>query len=543
MTTIAKAPVRLVQPARGLAPALVGHAVRLVRWGALVVVFVAAGMSALVVQQYGALVAEGFDVGSMQALAMNPAIRILFGEPVALDDPGGFTVWRTGTPLAVLLAVWALLAAVRITRGEEEAGRWNLLLAGRYGLSRLVALQLAAVAAAAVATGLAVTLAMMTAGARPQGSVLYGTALALIGTGAAMWGGLAGQLVSDRRRAAVLAAAGLGLGLLARMVADSADALSALHWLSPLGLLALTEPFAAARLAPLAVLLCADLALAVAVWVASSRRDVGAGVLAARDSFQPRLGGLRSLSRFTVWRSGGSMLAWAAGVWLYFLLIGLLASSVTTFLVENPVFADLAGQAGFGSLTTVAGYLASLFALLAIPLGLYGASRISVDSADEEARRLTMVFAAPVTRRHWFLLQAGTAAAGIVVLAVGAGLVSWLGAAAVGAAISLDAAIVGALNVLPVAWLSLGAALLAFGWLPRSVLAVGALPTVGGFLLQVLAESLRWPSWLLRLSPYQHIHAVPYEPVHWAGATGMTIIAAGLALLGMTGFARRDLRG
>ncbi|MEK8110427.1 hypothetical protein NKG94_51120 [Micromonospora sp. M12] len=39
----------------------------------------------------------------MAALARNPAIRTLFGEPVALDQPGGFTVWRTGTVLAVLL--------------------------------------------------------------------------------------------------------------------------------------------------------------------------------------------------------------------------------------------------------------------------------------------------------------------------------------------------------------------------------------------------------------------------------------------------------
>ena len=89
----------------------------------------------------------------MQALAENPAIRVLFGRPIALGDPGGFTVWRTGTPLAVLVAVWAMLAAVRITRGEEEAGRWNLLLAGRVSLSRLVGLQLAAILAAAVPPG------------------------------------------------------------------------------------------------------------------------------------------------------------------------------------------------------------------------------------------------------------------------------------------------------------------------------------------------------------------------------------------------------
>lgn len=537
------APVVPLQPAPGPVAALLRHAVRLVRRGAVIVMAVAAGMSALVVQQYRGLAGEGFDLGSMQALASNPAIRIMFGPPVALDDPGGFTVWRTGTPLAVLVAIWAMLAAVRITRGEEEAGRWNLLLAGRYRLARLVGLQLAAIVAATVATGLAVTVAMIVAGAQLRGSAHYGAALTLVGAGAAMWGGLAGQLVSDRRRAAVLASTGLGAGLLARMVADSADSLSRLHWLTPFGLLGLTEPFAAARLAPLAVLLLASLALAVGVWVASARRDVGAGVVSTRHRHRPLLGWLRSLPRFAVRRGAGSVLAWGAGIWLYFLVIGLLASSLTTFLSDNPLFADLAARAGFGSLTTVSGYLASLFALLAIPLGLYAASRVSADSADEEARHLTLVFAAPVPRRYWLLLQAGTAAAGTVVLATGAGLAGWAGAAAVGADVSLGAALAGALNVVPVAWLSLGAALLAFGWLPEATLAIGAIPVAGGFLLQVLAETLRWPAWALGLSPYQHLHAVPYETINWGSTTGMTVIAATLAVLGLTGFARRDLRG
>ena len=93
----------------------------------------------------------------------------------------------------------------------------------------------------------------------------------------------------------------------------------------------------------------------------------------------------------------GRWLAWATGIWLYFLVIGLLASSLTVFLADNPLFADLAAQAGFGSLTTVAGYLASLFALLAVPLGLFAAGRVAAGDADEEARRLTVVFAAPVT--------------------------------------------------------------------------------------------------------------------------------------------------
>jgi ABC-2 type transport system permease protein len=529
-------------PVSGFDAALVLHAWRLVRRGAVVVLLVAAGISAVVVGQYRGLAADGFNPGAMQALADSPAIQIMFGEPVALDDPGGFTVWRTGTFLTVLVAVWSALTAITITRGEEEAGRWNLLLAGRLRLTRLLGLQLAVIVAAAVVIGAAVTVAMILAGTATSGAVLYGAALALIGAGAAAWGGLAGQLVGDRRRASVVATAGIGAGLFARMIADSAEALSGLHWVTPFGLLSLVEPFAANRPGPLAVLLLTGLALAGAVMLSSSRRDVGAGVLPASSSHRARLGSLRSLPRFAVRRSTGSLVAWATGIWLYFLVIGLLASALTVFLADNPLFANLAAQAGFGSLTTVAGYLASLFALLAVPLGLFAAGRIATADADEEARRLTAVFAAPVTRRRWFLVEAGITVAGTVVLAAGAGLAASAGTAAVGANIPPATALSGALNVLPVAWLSLGAALLAYGWLPQMTLVVGAVPAVGGFLLQVLAESLRWPAWVLSLSPYQHLHAVPYENVNWAGATGMVLIAVALAAIGLIGFHRRDLR-
>lgn len=542
MTTVA--PADVPRPtAAGLGVAVLRHATRLVRRGAVIVMIVSAGMSAVVVQQHRRLFADAVDVASFEALAANPAIRILFGRPVALADPGGFTVWRTGTPLAFVVAVWAMLAVIRITRGDEEAGRWDLLLSGRYRLSRLIGLHTGVVAVFSVGVGLAVAAAMVAAGAGLGGSVLYGAALALIGVGAAVWGALVGQLTADRRRAATLGAAGLGAALLARMIADGVEPLAWLHWLTPFGLLGLAAPFAANRMAPLVVLAAAVVMLASAAALVGRGRDLHAGVIPIRDSYPPRTVLLRSLSRFAVRRSLGPALAWGTGVWLYFLVVGLLASSVTAFLAENQAFAELAAQAGFGSLSTVTGYVASLFALLAIPLGLYGASRVTTAAGDEEARRLTVVFSAPVSRPRWYLAESAAAAAGTVLLAAGAAAATWVGAAAADAEVSLNEALAGALNVLPVAWLSLGAALLALGWLPDATLLVGAIPAAGGFLLQVLAESLRWPGWIVWWSPYRHLHAVPYEGVDWAGATGMVLVAVILAAAGLVGFARRDLRG
>lgn len=91
-------------PAAGRA--VLGLALRQTRRGALIVTALAAGMSALVVLTYRNTVGDSLDAAALAALAENPGIRTLFGEPVALDDPGGFAVWRTDTVLAVLVAVW-----------------------------------------------------------------------------------------------------------------------------------------------------------------------------------------------------------------------------------------------------------------------------------------------------------------------------------------------------------------------------------------------------------------------------------------------------
>ena len=45
------------------------------------------------------------------------------------------------------------------------------------------------------------------------------------------------------------------------------------------------------------------------------------------------------------------------------------------------------------------------------------------------------------------------------------------------------------------------------------------------------------------LSPFAHLAAVPAEPLDVAGALGMVVVAPLLAVVGLVGYARRDLRG
>ncbi|WP_200210625.1 ABC transporter permease [Micromonospora coerulea] len=516
-------------------------AVRQVRRGALVILAVTVGMSTLVAATYLRTVGAGLDAGALAALARNPAIRTLFGEPVALDTAGGFTVWRTGTVLAVLLSVWGVLTTTRVTRGEEDTGRWDLLLAGRPTRPALLGRHLAVLTAAMALIGVTLSAALIAAGTPPRGALLHATGLVLTGTLAVAAAAVAAQVFPARAGATGAALGFLGVGLLARMVGDGVPVLGWLRWLPPYGPLALTRPYRDDRWAPLLVLVLASIVLAGAALALAERRDVRDGLLRPATGRPPRRWLLHSVAAFAARRTLGPLAGWSAGIGAYFLLIGLLADSMTGFLADNPRFADLAGQAGFAGLGTVRGYTATLFALLAVPVGAFAAVRLAALAAAEASGRLTLLLAGPVTRTRLSYAEVAITAVGMAVLVTVAAVATWLGATIVGADLALPAALAGTWNVLPVASLGVGAAVLALGRAPHAVTAVGLVPTAGGFLLKVVADSVEAPAWVSGLSPFAHLAAVPAAGPDWPAAAVISALAGVAVLVGAWGYRRRDL--
>ncbi|MFH9955908.1 hypothetical protein ACH4OX_17070 [Streptomyces roseolus] len=499
-------------------------------------------MSAVTVGAHRSAVASPSDAEALTALAGNPAIRTLFGEPVALHDAGGFAVWRTGTVLSVLLAVWGLLAATRITRGEEDAGRWDVLLAGRVPVGKVVALRLATLLAWALLAGAGAFSGLVAAGAAVGGATAHAAGLALCGVFFATVGALTAQVFAARPAASGAAVAVLGVGMLLKMVGDGIGGLEWLRWFTPLGMAALARPYDEDRLGPLAVLGAVCVVLVVAAVTAAGGRDVRGGYLPPSSGRAPRRALLGSTPAFAVRRLLRPLAAWSAGIGAYYLLIGVLAVSMTAFLAANPRFAELAAQAGFGGLATVEGYVATLFALLAVPVGAFAAVRLAGLAQDETSRRLVLLLAQPVTRVRVLTAEVTAAVGGAVVLTTVAGLATWAGARAVGAGLGFLAALSGAWNVLPVVFLCLGAGALALTWAPRAVAMVGGVPAAGGFLLKVFADTWGWPTWVGRMSPFTHLAAVPAVSVDRLAAMVMMVIGVFAVVVGAVGYRRRDLR-
>src|SRR5579884_2680981 len=69
-------------------------------------------------------------MGTPQARATLVALAGTFAwnaDPIAVDTVGGYTTWKVGI-FFLLVAVWPLLAYIRLLRGEEERGSMDMLL-------------------------------------------------------------------------------------------------------------------------------------------------------------------------------------------------------------------------------------------------------------------------------------------------------------------------------------------------------------------------------------------------------------------------------
>ena len=381
----------------------------------------------------------------------------------------------------------------------------------------------------------------MAAGTDATGAVVYAAAVMGVTATFASAGLFAAQIMPTRSGAVGVTVGLLGVWLALRMLADGVHQLAWLAWTTPFGLTTLAAPYADNRAGPLVALAGLAVGLLVAGVVAARRRDVGGGLVALRTRRTPQTGLLGSVLGFAIRRSIRPTVGWVIGIAAYYLLLGALIASVLEFFDSNLRFADLAASAGFGGLNSANGFAAALFALLSIATGLYAATRLAGMVADERARRWTPVLSAPVSRIHLACTEIAVVTAGVLVLHVIAALAIWTGTAITGAPFTLGAALAGALNSVPIAWLAVGASAFALGWLPSAVVAIGALPVAGGFLMNVVSQSVHAPQWVMKLSPFAHLGAVPNAPPDRAGIAAFMLIGAIAVAVGVAGYSHRDL--
>lgn len=518
---------------------------RLVRRSALIAwLAVAAYLAVEVLAFRRAYPDEAARRGLLQ-LSESSVVRITQGPPGSLDTGGGFAVWDGGWMLALVLACWAALSATRMTRGEEDSGRADLVLSRPVSATRLLCAYLAGLGAAVTGVGAAAAGTLMIFGELPVGSLIWGAGLAALGAVACGVGAVSAQLAASRRLASASALSAVAAAFLLRLVANSTDARSWMLRITPLGWLDQLHAFAGNDwiwlLAPAAA---TGVLVAVSV-VLASRRDVGAAA-APRARSEARRSRLRLLGgavRFG-WRSTfGVLAAWTIAMSFAGAVLGLMTKAIVDFIAGDATYRGLLESMGLDMTAPAAGYISYLAQFMALPFAAFAAWRIGAARREEAEGRLDNVLVRGATRSRWL---AGTAlaallACAIVVSCAAAGL--WAGATIGGANVRAAQVAEPMVGTMPLISLFGGVAVLAFGVAPRlTVVAPTALAAVG-YTLNTFGEMLEFPGGLLALSPFHHLARLPASPMSFGAATVLAGIGLVAAAAGIAGFSRRDIRG
>ena len=374
------------------------------------------------------------------------------------------------------------------------------------------------------------------------GSVALGVSWLVVGLSWVGVTAVAAQLTSSTRGTAAWSLGALAVAFLVRAVGDTSAADSParfLTWLSPLGWGVKVSPFGENRYWVVVLGLALYAALVATAFMLLERRDLGSGVLPSRAGHARSA--ITTAGALTRRLSRGTLIGWVVAYVVLGVVLGSIAGSVETF-VDSPEVADMLRAMGgdAGSITDI--YFATELHFAAVGASALAIALVTRMHTEETTGRLESLLATPVRRVAWALghvaLAVVASAAVMVVSTTVAGLVHGADAGDVGGTVArLTGA---ALSTLPAVWVVLSVAVLLYGAVPRLTgLAWAAL--IVFLLLGEFGDLLDLPGWLVNLSPFTHLPALPGGTVEWAPRVGLTLLAAVVGAAGLTSLRSRDM--
>ena len=457
------------------------------------------------------------------------------GRGYGLDTVGGITAYEIGFMGQLVFPLAGCALALRFSRAEEAAGRFDLMTAGRVG--RLAPTLAALLATVLTLAGFAVLgwagMAALDINAERAAWYLLGCAATALLFGCLT---LAFAQVWPETRSVWTASLSAVLACyLWRAFFDGRD--SSLALVSPLAWLPAQRPFEELEWWPVGAWAMTSMALVVVTIVLALRRDVGAGLVAPRpgpDSARPWVG--------TAWGWAWMMtarpwLGWLLGAAIWGVMVGIMSKEMTGLVADNPALMQVLGTTDPMDLVTrLALVLVTVLAAAA------GVSSMASLGREEHHGRLGAVLSTQASRSTvwlaWSLLGVLQA---VAVLLLGSAAFGLGSATSVSEAKLVGTALgAGLVLAAPVAFLVSVAALLRAampGWA-----ALGWLPVAWTAVVGLLGESLDLPRWARDLDAVHASGEVPVDEPHLMVVLGLGAAMVALLAVATAVFVRRDLR-
>jgi ABC-2 type transport system permease protein len=522
------------------------------------------GMGLVVVSPMASVTALITTPEARQQLISLAATFAWNADTVAVDTIGGYATFKIGI-FIFLIAIWPLLAASRMLRGEEDRGSLDVLLSLPRKRLRVALEKLAAMWAALFVMGLLIGLLAFAGGRKFGGdfglsdALLYGWNLALI---CAVIGGLAlliSQFTQEGGTAAGWTAGLLLVFIVLDMVHRVVPNTEWISRLSPVYYYNLSKPLvpsygvnAGAMVVQLAL---AVLLSGAAVWL-FERRDIGGKVLLPRWLRLPERQASRALpvgdwSLQSVYARSLGTIAMPAFWWTLLIagwafwmvyVVQLIEARLSGLLSGSPTMVNLIKNLGGADVSVNAGFLSAMFFFLPLFLMAFAVTQVNRWSADEQDGRLELVLASPQPRLQVLLGRFAALTTATIVIAVITLLASAAAAAATGLKLDPGNLVAATLGMVPLGLLIAAIGYLASGWL-RTAADTGLLSFVLAFwfFISFIGPELKLPDATLRLSAFYYYGTPLLHGLQVTSVLGVLAVAALALGLGALRFIRKDI--
>jgi len=485
----------------------------------------------------------------------NPVMVAMMGPVYGADNYTQGAMYTGMTLLWYLIAVCIMniFLMIRHTRADEEKGRAELVRSLPVG--RMANLHAAMVAALIIngLLGLLTGLGMAAMGVDNMGftgSMLYGAVPCATGLVFAAVTALLCQLSQSKNGAAGLSFLALGIFYMIRAAGDM-QGNELLSCISPLGLASRAQPYIKNNGWPVVVLLLLWAVITAAAYQLNAVRDLGQGLLPARQGRQEASSFLRSNFGLAFRLLRNTLVIWIILMFVLGASYGSAIGFISAFVGDSPDYLQILGMPG-ELVDTLTGaqkeamiqvyflsFVTTMMTLIChVPLLITAMKPRN----EENDHRAEVVLSRAVPRVKYLAGYTVIAYVSSVLIQGAAAVGIYAASAAVGDAspFTFGMLLKAYLAYLPTLWVMIGVAVLFVGAFPKIS---GAVWGYFGFVCftSLIGEFIGLPDWLLGLVPIQHVSQVLLVDIDYFPLIIMTVISVVLTAAGLLFYRKRDL--
>lgn len=475
-----------------------------------------------------------------------PALGVLYGEIKNLPSPAGYMVYRTVSFLTFIISIWGLMTVIKLLRGQEEDGKWELIASGSNS-SRKASLHVflgfilsVLLAFILCVTGTTAFGALPSINAPPTAGLLISLSIFLPTILFGSFGFLVSQLSTTRRRALMYGLIPLIIFFIIRTIGNIVTDLHWLKYLTPFGWSELVSPV----INP-AIIWLLPATLLAPVFIISgfyliNRRDLGVGIIKESTTTKSHFFLLSSHLQLAIRQNSVLFISWALGAFAFTALMAEISGIAAEAVGDSDSLKNAVGQIG-GSNDPAVGFIGAGLVFMVMLLLVMATVFMASIRATEAKNQLDTILVNPIRRSSWLVGRLSIIIAASLIISIVSGLITWALAQVQNISLDLSNLILISIALNGTIVLTLGIGTLIYGLFPK-LSVIGMYLIIGwSFLLEMVGAVIQLDDVLIKSSLFHYVSISPTQIPDWS--TFWWLIGLGVALmtLGVIAFTRRDI--